>query len=240
MKKIYILSAIIGLSFLSAVAKTLPNGYISTSNPAIAVKLINYSPGYYSMQLLISVKNIGDEPLTNIFFTTDVSNSSNGYLSFDSNNPQIPTLAPGEEVLYLYAYVDYTACIISAQIIVHATTLTNTEITDLSGNQYNNIYTPIDPYYCDAPTVVYYIEPIITSQNGSYYDLNGNNVIDVGDTVYYDYFINNLAISSINYTGIIVDNNATIPNPNLSFTSSDSTSGIHYLTQAEEIGRAHV
>ena len=230
MKKIYILIAIISLSFFSAIAKTLPNGYISTSNPAIGVKLSSQNNGGSYISLIISVKNIGDEPLTNIFFTQNTIGNVQIFLQ----QTTISNLAPGEEIQNIYVSSYQPNCFDQCQIIVHATTPTNIEITDLSSDPSNSDNNGLPgSYYNDLLTYCIIYQSINAYQYSTYNDLNGNSIIDVGDAINYIYDIDASQAGISN--GYINDNNAIVLNPycNFSIGSYYSTTGIHYLTQAD-------
>lgn len=165
------------------------------------------------------IKNIGTETLTHVYIDNLPANSSNVTIEpWDTGGPtEIASLAPGEESETSFWGYKQAFCNDQSQTIVYATTLANTQISDLSS--YSN-------YYDDAPTYSVVSMEIAASQNGIYQDANNNGIVDVGDVVNYTYTISYYS-SNIMVTKFF-DDNATIDDP-----YSTSTTGIHYITQEE-------
>lgn len=200
-------------------------GNPSTTNPLIGITVAGFTGGGGQFFYSINIKNTGEETLTNIFVTDFIGGGT--FYSFGT----IPTLAPGEEVLNLQAFrISPDECFDQCQLKVHATTIADTEITDLSSDpNYYDINNLPGNYYNDYLTYTQYFNFIIGSQDGIYNDLNNNSIVDVGDAVNYTYFINNPP-----QTGEIVDNNAIVTNPTIINNGVPYVSGgIHYLTQAD-------
>jgi uncharacterized repeat protein (TIGR01451 family) len=171
-------------------------------------------------QFSFIIKNTGDETLTNIYVTNLTVNSSDVNIY---TNPvgviSIPSLAPGEENAVTFLGYKYFMCFDQSQTMVHATTIANTEITDLSSDS---------SFFSDNPTYSFAYTSVYNSQHGIYEDTNNNSIIDVGDTVNYTYTIN--ASDFVN--GTIFDSNAIVANPNF-YDIQYTTTGIHYITQEE-------
>lgn len=190
--------------------------------------------GFYMDQDMIffsfSIKNTGDQPLTNIYIT-NLDNPYNGYINIYSTQAanQIPSLAPGEENTYFFQgnFMAFGQCSNMSQTIVHATTLGGTEITDLSDDGYPNNY---PPYYENDITYTQFYPQVEFYQEGIYQDLNNNSIVDSGDAINYNYSINYSNTQNLDF--IVTDNNATLSNPNGN-TNGWSSTGIHYITQAE-------
>jgi uncharacterized repeat protein (TIGR01451 family) len=207
------------ISFANPKAKT-------TTNPAIGIMMSAINTGFQIIYN-ISIKNTGDEVLTNIYIQD--WNPMNGQIQFDFST--IPSsLAPGEELTGLQAVKNGTFCFDQSQVIVHATpSSSTTEITDLSSDPtgFDNNNLP-GSYYNDFFTNSFYFNYVNGTQQGTYVDANNNSIVDVGDVINYTYDV----YSSGGIDGEIFDNNAIIANP--FFTGgSGSTTGIHYITQAE-------
>lgn len=208
------------LTFATIIAKPKEK---TTVNPAIGILMsgTNFGGGvFYS----ISIKNIGEETLTNVF-VTEGPNTFGMTFQFGT----IASLAPGEEISGLTAQKFGGSCYDESQVIVHATpSSTTTEITDFSSDPfaYNNNGLP-GSYYDDFPTVSSFFVYINGSQNGVYQDLNNNAIVDVGDVINYTY-------NTFGGTdgGEIYDNNAIVANPTYT-SNSYFTTGIHYITQGE-------
>lgn len=208
------------LTFATIIAKPKEKTAV---NPAIGIMMSgnNFGGGViYS----ISIKNIGEETLTNIFVTEGPTTFG---MTFQFGT--IASLAPGEEVTGLIAQKYGAGCYDESQVIVHATSSsTSAEITDLSSDpfSYNNFGLP-GSYYNDFPTTSSFFVYINGSQEGVYQDLNNNSIVDVGDIINYTY-----NISGGLDGGEIYDSNAVVADP--TFTDNFySTTGIHYITQAE-------
>lgn len=199
----------------------------STANPAIGLIMIGQFLTDGEVYFEFKIKNYGEEILTNIYVTnTDSSSFIDIYSNLTPPATSIASLAPGEEDTITFYGFKIAYCIDGSQAMVHATTATNTEITDLS-----------DPYsyYENSFTVSYYQSYTMGEQTTSYQDLNQNNIVDVGDAIYHSYFVVN--ISSPNSQVTISDSNAVIDNP-VGF-GEYTTTGIHYLTP-EEVNLGYV
>ncbi len=208
MKKLYLFGILCCCA--SAFAASLSKG---TSNPAIGVLLQPTSFGPGINEFIISVKNTGEETLTNIYITSDTGVMIFGTTSWGD---VIPSMAPGEEIYYAFGGQKPAQCTDMNQVIVHATTSGGSEITDLSGEF---------DYYSDDMTFTYIDDYIYAQQDGIYVDLNGNSMVDVGDAVNYTY-----SIPSANMVEIY-DSNAIVDNP--TGFGPFTTTGIHYLTAAD-------
>jgi uncharacterized repeat protein (TIGR01451 family) len=216
MKKIVlILLFCSSLTALAAPSKT-------TLNPAIGVKMtgVNFDGNVILFQ--ISIKNIGDEVLTTIFATDPFS-------TIQFQFAPITSLAPGEEINNLSA-IKYGSCFDQSQIMVHATTVANTEITDLSAdpNSLDNNNLP-GSYYNNTWTNTFYNLYLASSQSSEYVDSNNNSLVDVGDVINYTYTIS----GNNSFDGIIYDSNAVIGSHYVSNSNYATTTGYHFLTQAE-------
>jgi len=219
MKKLYFLLLLFGC--LNAFAKSEV-----VAGPAIGVTMSLPIAMIGSNWFSITIKNTGDQPLTNIFLTnfttTEVLQPIYIYHS-DRNTPFTNTsLASGESINLsgLVGLLDGSNCILLSSIKVHATTIDNVEITDLS-HQYD--------MYSDGVTLTSLYNSYSIKADGVYNDFNQNSILDVGDVINYTY-------SNYNSNGemfTINDSNATIANPNAPFQYNWSTTGIHYITQAE-------
>lgn len=194
----------------------------ATANPAIGILMSGFNSGG-GIFFNISIKNIGEETLTNIY-VTDPEN----IIFFDFAT--IATLEPGEEVINLQAFKYANGiCFDQSQVIIHATSSSSsTEITDLSSDPTaSDNYGQPGSYYNDLMTISSLFDLISGSQEGIYQDLNNNEMVDVGDAVNYTYYVYS------NYGGgEIIDNNAIVTNPYFN-SGNYSTTGIHYITQAE-------
>ncbi len=176
-------------------------------------------PGSYTLK----IKNIGDEPLTNIYVTQTFGNYP---LSFGFTT--IPTLAPGQEITNLSASSGAT-CFDVSQAMVHATTTGGSEITDLSADPNYYVSPGYGTYYNDSYTTSYYQSYATAVQQGTYQDLNNNSIVDVGDAVFYTYSMNS---SEYPNQIDINDDNAVVSN--ITYSGFETTaSGIHYITQNE-------
>lgn len=167
-----------------------------------------------------TIKNTGDEVLTNIYVTNLSPNSS--FVNIYTNPTTvtvIASLAPGEENTTTFTGDKPFNCFDQSQVMVHATTLAATEITDLSSDS---------SYYSDNPTYSMTYPSAYGSQQGTYNDANNNSIVDVGDVINYTYSVNSFDF----VTGIITDSNALITGSYFSGTNY-FTIGIHYITQAE-------
>ncbi|MGL2966380.1 DUF7619 domain-containing protein [Flavobacterium sp. XGLA_31] len=205
----------------------------TTTNPAIGVMLSAFNTGG-PIFFNITIKNTGEEILTNIYLT-DASPIPGMQLSSIS----IPSLAPGEETsISAFKESGQSICFDQSQVMVHATSSSNVniEILDLSSdpNGFDNNGLP-GSYYNDIITNSSFFNYIGGSQDGTYVDLNNNNMVDVGDVVGYTY---NVYANSSLTSGMIYDDNAIIVNPVFS-NGSGSTTGIHYITQ-EEVNLGYV
>ncbi|NNT72102.1 T9SS type A sorting domain-containing protein [Flavobacterium sp. IMCC34852] len=208
------------LTFSIAIAKPKEK---TTVNPAIGILMSATNFGvdvFYN----ISIKNTGEETLTNVFVTQG-PNTFGMTFWFGT----IATLAPGEEITGLTAQKLGSGCYDQSQVIVHATpSSTTTEITDLSSDPfgYDNNGLP-GTYYNNLPTTSSYFVYVNGTQDGVYQDLNNNSIVDVGDVINYTY-----TVSGGSDGGEIYDSNAIVTDP--VFTGGFYiTTGIHYITQAD-------
>jgi hypothetical protein len=189
------------------------------ANPAIGLIMTGFFQSNGQVEFQFRIKNYGEETLTNIYVTNLNPNSFNvNIFTNPSNITAIASLSPGQEDIITFYGNKPAFCFDASQTIVHATTATNTEITDLSDDNsfYENDYT-FSQYYPSE----------FGDQDGIYQDLNGNNIVDVGDSVNYTYTV---------YSGepgmiTIFDNNAIIANP--TGFGSFQTTGVHYLTNQD-------
>ncbi|MFN3753593.1 T9SS type A sorting domain-containing protein [Flavobacterium sp.] len=192
----------------------------AVNGPAIGLKMSGvFSGGSSNIQFSFYIKNTGTETLTNIYIT-----EAPGTTPITYNFNTIASLAPGEEISYLYGY-KYAMCYDISQTIVHATTTANAEITDLSSDP---SYPSYGTYYNDIITHTVYEDNIgQVSQNGTYFDQNSNNIVDVGDVINYTYQF----FGFVNFQTFF-DDNAIISD--ITYSSGQvSATGIHYITQAE-------
>lgn len=199
----------------------------STTGPSIALIMMQ-TPANTNSNLAhytLFVKNNGDETLTNIHVER-LSNDTSSLMIFNQlPYPQtsITSLAPGQEDSFTF-YADVSVspydCNLSNQTIVYATTQSNQQISDLSSNS---------NYYDDIPTTPHVEYLFSFNQDGIYQDLNGNNIVDVGDAINYTY---TLLDGPSNIPFNLIDNNALINNPN-GVPPYFTTTGIHYLTATE-------
>ena len=204
------------LSFTLASAKTTQD---PPAGPSIG--LIMYQNNYSGIFTFYAfkIKNLGTETLTHIYVDNLPVNSSNITIENElSGSTEIASLAPGEEdTVSFWGYKSFT-CFDQSQAIVYATTLANTQISDLSSD---------DNYYEDDFTYSMSYLSFYASQNGVYADTNNNNIVDVGDVINYTYTLNfpdGGTIVGVFYT----DDNAVISEPYF-----PTTTGIHYITQTE-------
>lgn len=203
----------------------------ATANPAIGITMYGYNNGF-QIDFFISIKNTGEETLTNIY-VTDI----NPFIGTQFNFLPIESLAPGEEVTNLQAYrVQNISCFDQSQFMVHATAASSIdEITDLSSDPYG--YDPNGlpgDYYNDFTTNTFFFNYIAGTQYANYVDSNNNSIVDVGDVVGYSYSI----YSNNGTSGSFYDDNAIITNPFFMNGSGQST-GIHYITQ-EDVNLGYV
>ncbi|MBL7886809.1 MAG: T9SS type A sorting domain-containing protein [Flavobacterium sp.] len=204
--------------FISAISLAKPAEKPS-ANPAIGLIMTGEFFFDGQVQFQFHIKNYGEEALTNIYVTNTVPSSSiDIYSNLIPPTISIASLAPGEEDTLTFYGFKQAFCFDSSQAMVHATTASNTEITDLSDD---------DSYYENDYTTSVYFPVDYGFQEGIYQDLNGNNIVDVGDAVNYTYsiFSNQPDLYSIN------DDNAIIANP--SGTGTFQTTGVHYLTNED-------
>ena len=213
MRKFYLL--LIALSTIGVVAKNINPTPKKAINPSIGVTLVTTSFDQNYINFKISVKNIGEETLTDIFISNEMGIMVWGATTAGDT---IPSMAPGEEIYYAFYGQKSFYCSDVSQITVHATSPTIGEILDLSSSY------PGD-YYTDEMTYTFNYDVLSGVQEGTYVDANGNSIVDVGDVVTYTYMVS----SGNNFQ--IYDDNAIIENP----TGSGifETTGIHYITAAD-------
>jgi uncharacterized repeat protein (TIGR01451 family) len=209
------------LLFLTLLFSTI---FIANAKPPTgpSIGLIMYQNPFFGnvAQFTFSIKNTGDETLTNIYVTNLAVNSSNvNIYTNPSTVISIASLAPGEENSTTFTGDKLFVCFDQSQTMVHATTVGGSEITDLSSDT---------SFFSDNPTYSYAMTFVNNSEQGVYEDTNNNNIVDVGDVVNYTY---NITASDF-VNGIIFDSNAIVANPNFADFQYNTT-GIHYITQAE-------
>lgn len=210
-KLLLLLLSICSISFAKPVEKP-------AANPAIGLIMIGQFQGNGFLSFEFRIKNYGEETLTNIYVSNLLGNPYNIEIySNPSTVTVIPSLAPGQEDIVTFTGFKNAYCFDQSQAMVTATTSTGAEITDLSDNY---------SYYENNLTYSYYQEMSIGYQDGTYQDLNGNNIIDVGDVVNYSYLVFNEGGQIT-----IFDDNAIVANP-FGFGTLQ-TYGVHYLTQAD-------
>lgn len=194
-----------------------------TANPAIGLIMMSQFFINGQVQFQFQIKNYGEETLTNIYVTNLDDPGSTNVDIFDNLTPpatSIASLQPGQEDTITFYGFKTAFCFDASQTMVHATTASNTEITDLSDN---------DSYYEDGYTYSQYFPSDFGDQDGIYQDLNGNNIVDVGDVINYTYSI--FSNEPGMYT--IYDNNAIIANS--SGVGSFQTTGFHYITNEDVV-----
>jgi uncharacterized repeat protein (TIGR01451 family) len=203
------------LTFTIGFAKT---NEVPPTGPAIGIMSQSSWPGNYQL----SIKNTGTETLTNIYVTQSYGDNP---INFQFST--ISSLAPGQQITNLIANSN-ALCFDQSQVMVHATTVANVEITDLSSDSNNG-----GTYYNDGITYAYaYFIPSSSQQEGIYQDVNNNNIVDVADAINYTYTVNNIYNYASNV--YIADNNATITSFITDWSSGQIiATGIHYITQAE-------
>lgn len=209
------------LSFSIVIAKPKEKNVMANPDIGILLSATNFGTDIF---YTISIKNTGEETLTNVF-VTEGPNTFGLIFQFGT----IASLAPGQEITGLTAQKFGGACYDQSQVIVHATpSSTTTEITDLSSDPfgYDNNGQP-GSYYNDLVTTSSYFVFINGTQDGVYQDLNNNSIVDVGDVINYTYS----TIGGSN-GGEIYDSNAIVTNP-IFANGFYFTTGIHYITQAD-------
>ncbi len=203
------------LFFSFSISFATPFQNPNPSGPSIGLIMYGYTDGF-TTHFNFYIKNTGTETLTNVYVNNTPTNSSNINIStYPMGTTVIASLAPGEiDTVTFFGDKPFFCNDSPSQTIVYATTLANTQISDLS-SAYS--YDFDDPTY---PAYDYYINGI---QTGTYEDYNNNYIVDVGDVINYTY-----QVTGNYFGGFIYDNNAIIYNQNLQFTT-----GIHYITQAD-------
>jgi hypothetical protein len=213
MKKTYLLLSLLVFSLSVAKTTTAPPKAI---NPSIGVTLQSMSTGGPVIDFTIAVKNTGEETLTHIYISHDADIYIYGATV---EGDTISSIAPGEEIYYAFYGQKQATCYDISQVTVHATSSTLGEITHLSSSY------PQD-YYGSQPTETFQYDYLLGPQDGTYVDLNGNSIVDVGDVVTYTYDVNGYI-----YNFQIIDDNAIVTNPN--GYGSYQTTGVHYITAAD-------
>jgi hypothetical protein len=189
------------------------------SGPSIGLLMHGEFIDFTTIAFEFSIKNTGDETLTNIQISP---NTATGSISFDFIS--IPDLAPGEEITGLQGY-KYGQCFDLCQTYISATTLSNVEVTDLSADPYNG-----GNYYSNTNSYSYYYTYVNAFADGVYQDLNNNSLVDVGDAINYSYTVTSYDfLSNVD----IIDNNATVTSITPWDNNQVTAIGIHYITQAE-------
>ncbi|MDO6598139.1 T9SS type A sorting domain-containing protein [Oceanihabitans sp. 2_MG-2023] len=188
------------------------NSLIHAQNPSIgfilsAEDLYNDSEIYNGNRtLFFSIKNTGDETLTNISIvdnTNVIINSytlcENNYNSFSCPDLSSETLYPNEIITMTVIIENNYNCYNDIQFQVTATASSNTEVTDFSDHYsyYYNNYTFIEMNQSNT----------IFEISETYLDLNNNNIVDLGDAIEY-------TINSSTYTfGALFPNDQFTLNP---------------------------
>lgn len=223
MRNIYLLLFLLVTS-ITSVANTNNYGNINTNNPAIAITLFGWYNSPYELNFQISIKNIGDDTLTNVTVANNPNVPTPGNIDFTFG--VIPSLAPGQEITGLQAFkYGWSPCNDYSQVIVSATTSGGGTISDFSAPY---------SYYSDEFTnsYFYFNEPIDAVQDAVYQDLNSNSIVDLGDVINYTYTIT----SSVNMNNVsIQDNNSNVSNAffNLVANVPYTTTAVHSLTTAD-------
>ncbi|HMI07970.1 MAG TPA: hypothetical protein VK528_10520, partial [Flavobacterium sp.] len=194
--------------------------------PAIGLIMNGYFLDQNTLQFTFTIKNTGDQTLTNIYITNTLFDSSNLEIYYTQvPGTAIPSLAPGEENLYSFsAYKPgggINNCIDMSQALVHATKPDGNEITDLSD--------PYD-YYLDGASYTPFQYNIDFNIWHTYQDNNNNSVADVGDSIIYMYQVN-YANGSFQFG--ISDNNAVLDTPMGDTNFAWVANGYHNITQAD-------
>jgi uncharacterized repeat protein (TIGR01451 family) len=202
----------------------------TTLHPAVGLLLQGFHFfDQFAVDYTFSIKNNGDDTLTDIYVSNlpinnpayqiynnlNIVNNQNGSLPL----VHIASLAPGQEDTYTFRGNEFQPCFAQNQAMVIATTSFGTKIADLSDqySYYNNnptqtLFQPFLQFYCD----------------GIYQDLNGNNIVDVGDVVNYTYQYGNS--DPVNMPILLIDPNVQITNPNGTIPNF-STTGVHIINQ---------
>ncbi len=169
-----------------------------------------------------TIKNNGDQPLTNIYVTNFPETGSMLNIAYIyPPATAIPSLAPGETDLFSFTADKFAMdCFDMSQAKVIATAPGGVQVTDLSD--------PYD-YYTDNPTETFYYPTINLSVNHEYHDNNANSIVDVGDDVGYSYQVD-LPYFATAFS--ISDENVTLDNT-VGTGTQFLTNGIHYITQAD-------
>ncbi|SCY65509.1 T9SS type A sorting domain-containing protein [Flavobacterium caeni] len=191
----------------------------TVQGPSIGLIMTGVFMDQNMIYFAFTIKNNGDQPLTNIYIDNLSENSSmlDIYYTFPPETA-IPSLAPGEEDTISFMANKFAFdCYDMSQAKVFATAPGGVEVTDLSD--------PYD-YYSDNPTESFYSPMIVLSINHEYHDNNGNSIVDVGDDVGYTYQVDVPFFS----TFYISDENVTLDNA-FGNGSQLITYGIHYITQ---------
>jgi len=155
--------------------------------------------------LYLSIKNTGDEVLTNInvidnngYFSNYISCENNN-IPFSCSDLSIETLNPNDVITLSFLIYNTSNCYENIQFEVTANSVSNGTINDFSDGysyDYNN-YTFVELNFNDISFQI----------SDTYLDLNNNGLVDVGDAIEYD-------ISSSIYTlGILYPNNQYTLNP---------------------------
>lgn len=211
-----------------------------TTNPSIALKLNgDYSFGSYNNNIIytFTIKNTGDEVLTNVTLSNTFNINYSTCYPFDYNTNQIVPCAftpiailnPGEEIT-VYGYENYyfngVDCEVYRYATVSANTINSSIIYDLSG--YN--------FFNDYPTLIT-IQFFITDFNftSTYLDLNNNSIVDVGDAV--SYFLDTYSNFSSNSFSIlpynIYNSEPVILSSSVGYTNGNPITITQYLNSAD-------
>lgn len=201
----------------------------TTTGPSIALRMqsqLDYNNS--SIHFTFSIKNTGNETLTNIYITNELYSQYTDVNIYNSNGsiPLVPiaSLAPGQEdTVSFYGDKIFNCPGDYSQTEVHAKTALGTEIIDLSSWRSN--YDNDDQGTSTEINEIYNISCFAT-----YQDSNNNNIVDIGDVV--NYFYDIFGANFYDFTFLLNDTNAIISNPNINSNSLYS-SGIHYITQSD-------
>jgi len=192
----------------------------------ISVILENqYNTNYFGDQLNfnIRIKNTGDEPLYNIsveeVLDQNGSLTISNYIEPNNQNYIIPQLNPGEENNHFYGHAYILNCSEAFQIKVNSFDGSNNIISDLSSDY---------SFYDDQTTFVYFDDFRYLNKGIEYEDLNGNDIVDVGDAILYTYFIyygTNDFYNLQEVDAVFLDGN--------NYSMYDGKQARHYITQSE-------
>ncbi|MEW5676880.1 T9SS type A sorting domain-containing protein [Flavobacterium enshiense] len=222
MRNLYLLLFLL-VNCIASAANTNKYSNARANNPAIGITMFGWYNSPNELNFSISIKNLGDETLTNISVANNPNVSAFGDLLLMFG--PIPSLSPGQEMTNLQAMKIGTQCLDYSQVIVSATTSGGGTISDFS-----SVYS----YYSDEVTYSHFIfnGQIDSVQEAVYQDLNSNSVVDLGDVINYTYTITSTANINNVY---IYDNNSNVSNQyfNLVAHVPYTVTAVHNLTTAD-------